>query len=683
MKSPLKSVDYTFGYLALAILGGVYFAEAYPVSSSFFLWAIAIVGLCPWGLHELLNRFWIEHKGLRILFGLLLGIFCFCGGAWKYQSRLPENQARHYTRFLNPNFNRLLLQPAERWKPTAFGERFVARVLVANNEAVTGKLLLIVPANDSMRLSTDSLYAYYGEVQMPAKARNPYQFDYRKYLNRKFIHHQVIFENGEGMTVGAVPQSIMLQLTRWRASAQKLIQKHFPDPDVSAIMQALLIGQRQEVSPELNTLYVNAGAVHLLAVSGLHVGVVAMLLYFLIYPLLYLKRGRLLRYLLTLLLLWIFAGVAGFSPSVTRAVFMFTIIGLALLSGRGMHGLSATFLSAFLLLLYDPSFAFEVGFQLSYMAVIGIFVIKPFFDQWRMPKNRILHFYWNLFAVSMAAQLAVSPLSLYYFHQFPGLFALSSLALIPLLGLILGGGLAVLFALSLGWHPQWLTEGYAGLIGSMNAFIGWVAQKETFLFTDIPFDMGLFWSFYLVLFFWIVYGYRNNRKNLALLLLCLLIFQSIIIFQSYIDKKQEAFWVFYQNRRSVVGIQQGNSIRIYTDSTLNQLLPLQSFITGERLQKVTYLPMKRIYNFGDKIFMVLNHHFLQEIEEKPYGLIISHNPEVNPRRALKKLKPKIIIVDGSNYRSTAEDWEKEAAKLQIPFHNTYTSGYYRWPFSDN
>lgn len=683
MKSPLKSVDYTFGYLALAFMGGVYFAENNLWSMSRFFIGFSFSGILLLGMHVLLNRIWIEHKVLRAVFGFLLGSLVFFGGAWVYQSRTPVNNPAHYANFLKLSAHQLLIQPVERWKPTAFGERYVAHVLTVNNKKVAGKILISVPPQGGLTLTTDSVYAFYDEVQLPAKPRNPHQFSYRNYLSRKNIFYQAVANSTNTVAVGVAPQSVWLYLTRWRERAQKRIQEHFPDPDVYAIMQALLLGQRQEVSPELNQRYANAGAVHLLAVSGLHVGVVAILLYFFTYPLLYFKKGKWLRFVVSILLLWVFAGVAGFSPSVTRAVFMFTIIGFALLSGRGMHGLSATFLSAFLLLLYEPSFAFEVGFQLSYMAVIGIFVIKPFFDKWWKPKNRILGFYWDLLAVSMAAQLAVMPLSLFYFHQFPGLFALSSLAIIPLLGLILGGGLLVLLLLFAGWHPQGLISAYAELIKTMNAFIGWVAQKETFLFSNIPFDVGLLAAFYLVLFLWVVYGHRRTMKNLALLMLTLVLFQTSIFVRKKQNEDKKAFWVLYQNRGSLMAVQQGKSIRVYKDSIGNQSGQLQSFFTGESLQKIRYLPPQRIYHFDDKIFMVLDHNFTEEIEESPYGLIISNNPQVNPRRALKKIKPQVVIIDGSNYRRTAQDWEQEAQQLQIPTHNLYTSGFYRWPLTDN
>lgn len=683
MKSPLKSVDYTFGYLALAFMGGVYFAEAYLWSMFRFLIGFSLSGILLLGVHVLLSRIWIEHKVLRLLFGFLLGILVFFGGAWMFQSRKPENNPKHYTNFLSPGPNRLLLQPTERWKPTAFGERYVARVLRVNNEKITGEILISVPQQGGLTLDTDSLYAFYDKVQLPAKPRNPHQFNYRNYLSRKNIFYQAVADSANTVAVGVAPQSIGLYLRRFRDRAQKLIHEHFPDPDVSAIVQALLLGQRQEVSPELNQRYANAGAVHLLAVSGLHVGVVAMLLYFLTYPLLYFKKGKWLRFVVSILLLWTFASVAGFSPSVTRAVFMFTIIGFALLSGRGMHGLSATFLSAFLLLLYEPSFAFEVGFQLSYMAVIGIFVIKPFFDAWWKPRNVVLRFYWDLLAVSMAAQLAVMPLSLFYFHQFPGLFALSSLALIPLLGLILGGGLLVLFLLFVGWHPGGLLSAYAELIKTMNAFIGWVAQKETFLFSNIPFDVALLAAFYLILFLWVIYGHRRSNKNLAWLLVGLVLYQTVVFVRNKLDEDKSVLWVLYQNRGSLMAIQQGKSIQVYTDYIGNQPLRLQSFFTGERLQKIRYLPPQRIYNFDDKIFIVLDHNFIEEIEKSPFGLIISNNPQVNPRRALKKIKPQVVIIDGSNYRRTAQDWENEAQHLQIPTHNLYTSGFYRWPLTDN
>lgn len=683
MKNPLQAVDYSFGYFALCLLGGIYFAEANTISAERWLVFASLSFISLAMVHILLTRVWIEQVYLRALFGLLIGFLFFSGGAWIYQSRTSANQLHHYSHFLSASTNQLLLQPVERWKPTAFGERYVAKVLSINGNRAEGKLLVQISNDENLTVSTDSVYAFAGDVQVPSSSKNPYQFDYRRFLNRKFIYHQIAPDSNLLIAVEGAKGGILKKIEHIRETGRQLIEKHFPNQDVSAIIQALLLGQRQEVSDELNAQYVKAGAIHLLAVSGLHVGIVALLLYLLTYPFLYWKKGKWLRFITVFLFLWGFAAIAGFSPSVTRAVFMFSIIGLALLWGRGMHGLSATFLSAFLLLLYNPSYAFEVGFQLSYLAVIGIFVIKPFFDRWWCPKNKLLNYVWTLLSVSLAAQLAVMPLSLYYFHQFPGLFALSGLVIIPVMGFILGGGFAVLASLYFFDGFGVLTDLYGQVIVWMNTFIGWVAERENYIFTDIPFDGVMLAAVYGVLIVWVLYGHRRSKRLLALLLVSLMVFQALLFYRKNTDKEAPRFWVYYQYKARVLGIQQSGKLQIFTDSVISPPAWLTNFIMEERLQRVEHAPLQKFFEIDGKIFMLLDHPFTEEITTSPYGLIISQNPQVNPRRVLNTIQPKVIIVDGSNYKSVSDDWQKEAEKQSIPFHPVYQNGFYCWPPLDN
>src|SRR5690606_24095560 len=250
------------------------------------------------------------------------------------------------------------------------------------------------------------------------------------------------------------------------------------------IINALLLGQRQDIPEEVYNNYTSAGAIHILAVSGLHVGIILLLINFILNPLENLKNGQFIKLILILLLLWSFAIIAGLSASVVRAVTMFSFVAYAMHIKRATNIYNILAISMFFLLLFKPSFLFDVGFQLSYIAVFAIVWIQPVLYKWWTPKLRPVNNLWQLFTVTIAAQIGVIPLSLYYFHQFPGLFFVSNLVIIPFLGIILGLGLLVIILALLNILPDLIADFYGSMISTMNNFIGWIARQEDFLFRD-------------------------------------------------------------------------------------------------------------------------------------------------------------------------------------------------------
>ena len=189
--------------------------------------------------------------------------------------------------------------------------------------------------------------------------------------------------------------------------------------------------------------------------------------------------------LIIVLLLWCFAIIAGLSPSVTRAVTMFSTISIAMHLKRPTNIYNTLVISAFVILLFKPTFLFEVGFQMSYLAVLGIVSVQPIIYKLWKPKLWAVDKIWQIFSVTLAAQAGVVPISLFYFHQFPGLFFISNLVVIPFLGAILIGGILVIITSLLNILPQVLANIYGMIISWMNDFVSWVSLQEEFLFKEI------------------------------------------------------------------------------------------------------------------------------------------------------------------------------------------------------
>jgi competence protein ComEC len=210
---------------------------------------------------------------------------------------------------------------------------------------------------------------------------------------------------------------------------RNLEKNHFHKTELSVVV-ALILGQQQDISPEIVRDYQYAGAVHVLSVSGLHVGFILLFITFLLKPIPNSRRGAFVKLITVILFLWAFGLLAGFAPSVVRSVTMFSFVAIGMYLRRSVNIYNTLAISALLILLFQPSFLMDVGFQLSYVALFFIVWLQPLLASIWIPKNKIVQFFWDIITVSFAAQIGTFPMSIYYFHQFPGLFFITNLVIL-------------------------------------------------------------------------------------------------------------------------------------------------------------------------------------------------------------------------------------------------------------
>lgn len=204
-----------------------------------------------------------------------------------------------------------------------------------------------------------------------------------------------------------------------------------------SLLKAVCLGDRSDLSKELKEAYSNAGAMHLLAVSGLHMGLIWWVLNHLFAWMVRLSGREIFRSLTIIAILWIFAFVTGFSSSVSRSATMFTLFTAGRLMCQRMQAINGIFVSAFILILMEPSRMLDVGFQLSYVAILGIVALYPALRRLLSIKNRVLSRIWEAALVSFTAQISTAPLVIYYFHQIPIYSLITSLVTIPLLSILI------------------------------------------------------------------------------------------------------------------------------------------------------------------------------------------------------------------------------------------------------
>ncbi len=343
----------------------------------------------------------------------------------------------------------------------------------------------------------------------------PNEFDYKGYLASKGIHFRQFL--GKNVLVLPMPQTFQFKfvLEHLRHYFAKVIERYVIRPESKQIALALLLGQKESLGKEVKQAYSATGTQHILAVSGLHVGIIYSIL---LLPLTYFKQeGHVLRksYLILVMgLIWIYALMTGFSPSVVRAVVMFSLVTLGQMRKRKPSIWNILSFSALLLLVLDPGVRTDLGFQLSYLAVAGIVGLQPLILQVWSPPNRVLDYFWQMAAVTLAAQLITSPLTIHYFHTFPSYFLLANLLIVPLSYLILCVGVPFLL---LAWIPF-----FGRVLGAIVDFLLLLQNEVTYLIQDLPAALwqGIHLSFAGMLAIWgLLWVWGNwelgNRKRLA------------------------------------------------------------------------------------------------------------------------------------------------------------------------
>ncbi len=274
---------------------------------------------------------------------------------------------------------------------------------------------------------------------------NPYEFDYKKYLQRKKIYRQLYLRSESWNTTPVKPSfSAVILAEQTRESLLEIYRSQNLGEEQFKILSALTLGYKRELDTEIKQVFSASGAMHVLAVSGLHVGIIFVALTF-IFGFLKNKRfGRILFVVFIVSSLWVYAFITGLSPSVERAAAMFSFVVAGNSLRRQISIYNSLAASAFILLLVNPNNLFEVGFQLSYSAVFGIVYLQPRLNNLYTTKNKLINYLWALLTVSVAAQIATFPFTLYYFNQFPTFFWISNLFVIPAVTVLIPLGIALL-----------------------------------------------------------------------------------------------------------------------------------------------------------------------------------------------------------------------------------------------
>ena len=671
----MKFINFSVIKFAFFLTVGIIIAHLYPNVLYFYL---AIV------LYTSLLIIWFiskDHLFQTTYFGILTYTCFFFLGAVTYQINLPEFQKHEYypTDSIGIKENILQLKVKEVLKSDTYNSKYIAEVIAINNNYFNGKILLNIKKDSFEKiLNIDDLLLISSKIKKIYAPLNLHQFDYSMYMkslgiyNQIYISYQGILNQSKGIL------TLRGQASKIRNHLIKKLKKNELTPNEIAIVQALILGQKKDINKQLYSDYAAAGAIHILAVSGLHVGIIYFILIALLRPLKYLFKYELVISIIIVISLWGFAFLTGLSPSVIRAVTMFSFFAFAKAINRETNTINTLFLSYFTLLIINPLWLFHIGFQLSYLAVLSILWLYPLFNKVYCPKNYFARKIWDIFTLTLAAQIGIFPLSIYYFHQFPGLFFMTNLIILPFLGVLLGGGIILIILSVFNVLPEWFALTYNYLIKFMNSCIHVIANQKFFLFQNITFSLYKVFVSYLLIIFIILFWNYQNRKNTLFFAVGLSILFSVSIFDNYSNSKNELI-IFHKNKQSIIGNKNNSVLNLYTsDSILNigNSYPIKTYKVAKGITDYSEIKSPYVFKCNEKLILVMDSLGIYPNNYKIDIILLTYSPKINLNRILESLQPNLIIADGSNYKSYVKRWKKSCTNKNIAFHFTGTDGAY-------
>lgn len=510
------------------------------------------------------------------------------------------------------------------------------------------------------------------EVSVP---QNPYEFDYKNYLYNRQIYHTAFIDAG---SFKVLPAKNNLNPV-WLAGlyCKQVIMQRLKNSALSenaySICCALLTGYDDEIDKQVMNAFSHSGTLHVLSVSGLHTGLIYLVLSFLFDLFDRDKKYKLLKFSMITFVLWFFALITGFSPPVLRAVIMFNLFGLGKIYFRNdyRNQLNILLVSAFILLCDNPFFITDVGFLLSYFALAGLIYFQPLVSALWQPQNRLINYGWQSISASFAATISTLPLTLFYFKQFPLWFFICNLVVVPATFIILF--LAVLVVCKLGVAAILINYLTAMLISFINVFnsdrFGFIDNIH-FVFTDVIY-LSL-----LIVFISVALKTRSYRSIISSISLIIL-WQLTALVSSYVSKQETLFSLYHIKNKSVVSVKNKTSVYHFTLDSASYKYHIKPHFISFNNPELNSLKFNYVAGNKHSILILDTLNFWPQVNESSITIMILTNNFKITEADLKRFGSlKWLVADGSNNNYTIKKAEELSRNFGLNFYNTRRKGAY-------
>ena len=671
----MKVLDFPLTKITIWFLFGILFCyyckPSLDIAISVFIVAIIVFTI----LYFLIKR----NKRFTTFFGINTYFISFVIGILTLLLHTNSLQKSNYIHckkaFETPQIITFTLR--EKLKSNAYNDRFIAIINNIDGGNYSGKIIVNIQKDSLKNLIIGNVIKVKTVLQQNSSNKNPNQFDYGKYLADKQIYAQIYTNKIEIVINKNLKKDIWYYSGRLHSRIVRNLEKANFNNEEMNVALALILGQQQDISSDIIQDYQYSGATHILSVSGLHVGFIMLFINFILKLIPNTRKGSLIKLISILLSLGAFAIISGLSPSVLRSVVMFSFLAIGNQLRRSGSIYHTLLVSMLLILLCEPYFLFDVGFQLSYLALFFIVWLQPLLKQIWTPKHKIQTTIWNALTVSFAAQIGTLPLCLYYFHQFPGLFFVTNIVIIPILSFIMIVGIIVMILAIFISPPVIIIAIFEKSIYLLNKTIHIVASFEWFVIRDISFNFYYLLTFYLFIISAIVWNKKPNYNQFVFLLITIVLLQLSFIYTKKEIENTNELIVYNTKKNTLLSERTGKKITLFTNDTLSKNSILNAYLVGNFGKLSSTNKIKNVLYFNGKKISIIDSSGIYETRIQPDILILTQSPKINLDRILENLHPKIIIADASNSYSIQNTWKYTCLKKNIPFHATSEKGYYK------
>ncbi|MEO8149843.1 MAG: ComEC/Rec2 family competence protein [Bacteroidia bacterium] len=695
--------------MALAFIGGIIF-EIFTESDYPILSIAAIIFFGAIVILTYYRKITSSYK-YRWLFGISLTIAFFFSGALVTYLQSEKNYPLHFSKFIKPA-NIYIVRLTEPIVEKASSVKLITEVTGYYDSAgfhnSKGHLLVYLQKDSTaLQLKYGQVLLFTGTLQSIREPANPGEFNYKQFLYFHQIFQQVYLRSNQWKLTNVHDGHWIFDKSySLRDNLVSVLKKYIETKREYAVASALTVGYEDDLDQELIQAYASSGALHVLSVSGMHVGLIYVVLAWLLSFLDNIKRGRHLKYILLLSFLWFYAVLTGMSPSVMRSAAMLTFVIFGQWSKKQNMIYNTLAVSFFGLLCYDPFYITEVGFQLSYLAVFGIVFIHPLMFKWYEPNSKFMSEVWTITSVSLAAQTATFPLGLLYFHQFPLMFIISNLIVIPLSSLVIFGGIALLlFSYFDGFLFVkvilfYLSKALFGVIWLINKVVLLVDEFNYSVINGISITVLETWIIYLLLFFVIGFLVQKRTMFLHLSLVCIVIILSSQLFEMWKIRNQKQLIVYTIKNHSAINFIDGENNHFITDTVLRQDRSAMLFHVmhhwwecgvydweyskafagaGLKSNSKNYYHQSNFIQFYDKRILLVDslmntNVFIGETKTKFDYAIVSSNATRSLKNLIQNFQIKQIIIDSSNNYKSIKKIKSLCTQNKIPFYDVNEQG---------
>lgn len=562
------------------------------------------------------------------------------------------------------------------------GTRLIAKAVPINNKYASFRTVIYVSSSGVKKDLAPGDYLFSRKrLTKIRQALNPGAFDFQKYWSNKDISRQLWLHKAEVVHCPSEKKAVLHTMDGVRRKLMHRLRSLDLREDEHGLSAALLLGNKQELPDDTKEAFRAAGLMHVLAISGLHIGLIIYLLHKVLWFLRVFRKGKEIQLILIFGMVVFYASVTDFPPSVVRATFIFGLYSVyGFLKRKASLG-NSIFASFGLLLLINPSYVYDLGFRMSYGALMGIWLFFPLIKGHWSPQRKWVKSIWELIAISVSAQIGVLPLTLYHFHYFSAWFVLSGVLVIPLLGIILGLGITLLF-----FGPD-LSEffGLVTVYESLLQFVLTVANtigKEDLLIAETVYFTKGHLCFILVLT-GLFYRYLKKpiRLRMLQLFLGIFLFQGFGWYLSSSRLKGSDLWIFHDVNRSIA-FRNGKELIWFGEQSIDEPELLKDFRSIMPPLIVHQYRWKNSIKFSK--FHILHLNKLTPVPKRAATidlLILSDSPRINLDRLIDQYDPTTVVAQGTNNWFDLQRWQRSCERSGITFHDTAKEGALKLDFS--